>query len=180
MENSMKTLARLAGCMMILMIGSLSACSQDSGKPEVIGVFPVDDLEGLLARAGVAIDRAITSDGRGSLRVTTERPVNVPLYETGDIHLENSRLIYRARLRTEGLAGQAYLEMWCAFSGKGEFFSRGLDAPLSGTTDWTTRETPFFLQKGENPDNVRMNLVINGRGTVWIDDIQLLMAPLGR
>ena len=52
--------------------------------------------------------------------------------------------------------------------------------PLSGTTDWTTRETPFFLQKGENPDNVRMNLVINGKGTVWIDDIRLLMAPLDR
>ena len=24
-----------------------------------------------------------------------------------------------------------------------------------------------FLKKGENPDNVKLNLVINGTGTVW-------------
>lgn len=46
--------------------------------------------------------------------------------------------------------------------------------PLSGTTDWTTQETEFFLKAGENPDNVKLNLVINGSGTVWIDEIRLL------
>jgi len=50
--------------------------------------------------------------------------------------------------------------------------------PLTGTTDWTTEETPFFLRKGENPDNVKLNLVINGKGTAWIDDIRLLKGPL--
>lgn len=37
---------------------------------------------------------------------------------------------------------------------------------------------PFFLQKGENPDNVKLNLVIEGKGTVWIDDIHLYKGPL--
>ena len=124
------------------------------------------------------IDKATTSDGKGSLLVTANGPVTVKLYETGDIHLENARLTYRARLRTETVEGEVYLEMWCSFPGKGEFFSRALQAPLSGTMEWSTQETPFFLQKGENPDNVKMNLVINGRGKVWIDDIRLLTAPL--
>ena len=124
------------------------------------------------------IDKATTSDGKGSLLVTANGPVTVKLYETGDIHLENARLTYRARLRTENVEGEVYLEMWCSFPGKGEFFSRALQAPLSGTMEWSTQETPFFLQKGENPDNVKMNLVINGRGKVWIDDIRLLTAPL--
>jgi hypothetical protein len=39
-------------------------------------------------------------------------------------------------------------------------------------------ETPFFLKKGENPDNVKLNLVINGKGTAWIDDIRVLKGPL--
>ena len=69
--------------------------------------------------------------------------------------------------------------MWCRFPGKGEFFSRGLQSPLTGTTDWTTEETAFFLKKGENPDNVKLNLVINGSGTAWIDDVRLLKGPLG-
>jgi hypothetical protein len=68
--------------------------------------------------------------------------------------------------------------MWCQFTGKGEFFSRDLSSPISGTTDWSTEETPFFLKKGENPDNVKINLVIEGRGTVWIDDVHLFKGPL--
>jgi hypothetical protein len=63
--------------------------------------------------------------------------------------------------------------MWCAFPGAGEFFSRALHAPLTGTTEWTTQETPFFLKKGEVPNLVRLNLVITGAGTVWIDDLTL-------
>jgi hypothetical protein len=96
----------------------------------------------------------------------------------GSIHLESALLVYRARLRTEDVEGQVYLEMWCSFPGRGEFFSRALESPLTGTTDWSTRETPFSLQKGDNPDNVKMNLVVNGKGKVWIDDIRLIMAPL--
>jgi hypothetical protein len=68
--------------------------------------------------------------------------------------------------------------MWCYFPGKGEFFSRGLQTALTGSSDWTTQETFFFLKKGENPDNVKLNLVINGKGTAWIDDIHLLKGPL--
>jgi len=87
-------------------------------------------------------------------------------------------LIYQARVRTEGIEGQVFLEMWCHFPGKGDFFSRGLQTPLTGTTNWTTEEIPFFLKKGENPDNVKLNLVINGKGTAWIDDIRLLKGSL--
>lgn len=54
--------------------------------------------------------------------------------------LENARLIYQAKLRTKDLEEQAYLEMLCSFPDKGEFFSRGLASPLSGTTDWTTQQ----------------------------------------
>jgi hypothetical protein len=35
-----------------------------------------------------------------------------------------------------------------------------------------------FLKKGQNPDNVKLNLVIDGKGIAWIDDIWLLKAPL--
>ena len=91
-----------------------------------------------------------------------------------DIDLEDARLIYQAKLRTEEVSGKVYLEMWCHFAGQGESFSRALQAPLSGSNAWTTQETPFFLKKGENPDNVKLNLVIDGSGTVWIDDIHLM------
>jgi hypothetical protein len=106
------------------------------------------------------------------------KPTVVRLFEIDDIHVENATLIYRAKLKTENVDGKVYLEMWCRFPGKGEFFSRGLATPLTGTTDWTTEETPFILKKGEKPDYVKLNLVIDGTGTVWIDAISLLRAPI--
>jgi hypothetical protein len=87
-------------------------------------------------------------------------------------------VIYRARLKSEAVDGQAYLEMWCRFPGKGEFFSRGLANPLSGSNNWASYETPFFLKKGETPDLIKLNLVVKGTGKVWIKDVELLKAPL--
>jgi hypothetical protein len=140
--------------------------------------YPIEGMEGLMTRTDVVIDKEITSDGNGSLRITANQPTTIRLYETGDIDVENARLTYQAKVRTRDIQGKVYLEMWCQFTGKGEFFSRDLSSPLSGTTDWSTKETPFFLKKGENPDNVKINLVVEGRGTVWIDDVHLFKGPL--
>jgi len=139
--------------------------------------FALDDMQGLIARTGVQIDRQISIDGNGSLRIEAAEPTTVRLFETGDIDVENAVLLYQAHLRTENIEGQVYLEMWCSFAGRGEFFSKGLDRPLTGTTEWTKEQTSFVLEKGQNPDNVKLNLVIDGTGTVWIDDIRLLRAP---
>jgi hypothetical protein len=165
-----------AGC--IVVIFSLWACAKPSGQAVEIKHYPIDDLDGIITRSGVQIDKVISKDGKGSLKIAATEPTVIRLFETGDIDIEDARLIYQAKLRTAGVQGQVFLEMWCHFPGKGELFSRGLQSPVSGTTEWTSVETPFFLQKGENPDNVKLNLVINGTGTVWIDDIHLIKGPL--
>ena len=56
----------------------------------------------------------------------------------------------------------------------GEFFSRGLDRPITGTMSWMTVATRFFLQAGQKPDLIRLNLVVQGKGRVWIDDVHLV------
>jgi hypothetical protein len=110
--------------------------------------------------------------------VNTDQPLTVPLFEVTDASVENTVLIYQASLQSEDLDGKAYLEMWVRIPGKGEFFSRGLDRPLTGTMSWMTVATPFFLQPGQKPDLVRLNLVVQGKGRVWIDDVHLMRAPL--
>jgi len=164
------------GC--IVVIFSLWACAKPSQQAVEIKHYPINDLVGIITQSGVQIDNVISRDGKGSLKIGASEPTVIRLFETGDIDIENARLIYQAKVRTAGVQGQVFLEMWCHFPGKGEFFSRGLQSPVSGTTEWTSAETPFFLQKGENPDNVKLNLVINGSGTVWIDDIHLIKGPL--
>jgi hypothetical protein len=161
---------------MMILVGV--SCSKPQQQVSELKRFPIESLEGVIVQSGLQFDKDISSDGNGSLRITASEPAVTRLFELGDIDVEDARLIYQAKVRTEGVEGQVYLEMWCRFPGKGEFFSRGLQAPLTGTTDWTSEETPFFLKKGENPDNVKLNLVINGKGTAWIDDIRLLKSPL--
>ncbi len=173
---SIRNLALVFGLAIILIGG----CSQQK-SPQVteIKVLPLDDLAGVTSQTnGVELDKAVSSDGKGSLKITASGPIVIRLFETGDIDLDNARLIYQAKLRTEKMDGQVYLEMLCDFPGKGEFFSRGLQNPLSGTMNWSIQEIPFFLKKGENPNNVKLNLVVNGKGTAWIDDVRLLKSNL--
>jgi hypothetical protein len=154
---------------------AIGACSKKSAS---LAEYPIPNMDGVITQTDVVFDPAVSSDGNGSLRITAAAPATVRLFETGDLNVENARLIYRAHLRTADVEGKVYLEMWCSFPGKGEFFSRALQAPLSGTVEWTSQETPFFLKAGENPDNVKLNLVLDGKGTAWIDDVQLMKGPL--
>ncbi len=162
----------------IWVILGIACCTKKTPQVVELKRYSLDSLEGIITLSGVQIDKKVSSDGNGSLRITATEPTVLRLFETGNIDIENARLIYQARLRTENAEGQVFLEMWCHFPGKGEFFSQGLQSPLTGTTNWTTEETLFFLKQGENPDNIKLNLVIQGKGTIWIDDIRLLQAPL--
>ena len=165
-------------CVLFAALILMSSCSSHQNEIVVIKKYPVDVMQGILTTSDVGIDEKQSADGRGALKIVAEKTRTVKLYETGDIDVENARLLYSARIRTENVDGQVYLEMWCHFPGKGEYFSRALHAPISGTTGWTTQETPFFLKAGENPDNIKLNLVINGTGTAWIDEIKLVKGPL--
>ncbi|MHC4951220.1 MAG: hypothetical protein ACYTEU_09600, partial [Planctomycetota bacterium] len=119
-------------------------------------------------------------NGGASLRIKSDssEKSTIRLYEIGPMSVENSMLIYSAQMKSDLSHGKAYLEMWCEFGDKGEFFSRGLDHPISGTTNWTTVQTPFRLEPGQKPVNVKLNLVTEGEGTIWIDDVKLSSSPL--
>jgi hypothetical protein len=152
---------------------ALAAGCGDAPPVVELATYPLDTLDGVITRNDVAIDTTTKWEGAGSLRITAEEPMTVRLFETGDLDVEDARLLYAAQLRTEDVDGAVYLEMWCHFAGQGEYFSRAIGSALSGTQDWTMQETPFILQPGQNPDLIRLNLVIDGTGVVWIDSLRL-------
>ena len=162
-----------AACMVVI----VSSCTSADREPQLIAAFPADGLHGLVDTTSVYYDEQVSSDGDGSLRVTSDEPFSAHLYELDDVDVENAMLIYRAQVKTRDVDGHAYVEMVCHFpDGKG-YFSRALETPLYGTSDWTTQETPFDLKKGETPLKIEVNLVISGSGTVWIDEIEIWAAP---
>ena len=81
-------------------------------------------------------------------------------------------------MKTENLQGGVYLEMWYRFPGRGEFFSRGLHHKVKGTAWWASYETPFYLKKDQRPDLIKLNLVFEGPGTVWLKDVEVLKTLL--
>ena len=164
----------MIGCMAVIITLS---CSKPAPEVTELKRFPLDTLEGVISRSDVEIDKEVSYDGQGSLRISTVQRTVVRLFELRDIDMEEARLFYEAKIRTEDVDGLVYLKMWCHFEGKGEYFSQGLKSPLSGTNEWTTVQTTFTFRKGENPDIVNLQLVIDGSGTVWIDDIRLIKGP---
>lgn len=171
----------IIGCAALaLFFSAMSYAIGQPPYPSVLKSYPVDSMQGIQSNIkNLQIDSNVSSDKKASLKINATEPLVIKLYNTGNIDVEDAKLLYSASIKTENFKGVAYLEMWCSFDGKGRFFSRDLATPIKGNTKgWITEETPFFLQKGQNPNNVELNLVVNGTGTVWIDDIKLLKAPL--
>ncbi len=158
-------------CIFFLLLLSLGA----PARGEELGRLPLDDVSSL--GTTISSDAAVKQEGSGSIRISTLWPTTLCLGEMQGLNVDNARIVYRARVRSENLEGTAYLELW-AHVGGGQYFSRGMNSVVSGTADWTTLETPFMLQAGQIARKVTLNLVINGKGTVWIDDIRLLKEPL--
>ena len=136
---------------LVLSLILVGCSSQEPAAPaSALKAFPIDGTEKALTQSGVTFDAAVTADGNGALKLEATQPTTLRLFEVTDIEVEEARLLYRAKLRTENVSGTAYLEMWCVFPEMGEFFSRGLERPLTGTVEWTSAETPFLLRKGRS------------------------------
>lgn len=142
---------------------------QPIGPTVTMRTFRVSDRP--IAESGVSLDE-------DAWRIEAREPGSVRLFEVVEPAVERCMLTYRAELRTGDVEGGAYLELWCRLPGKGEFFSKGLHQKVKGTTGWSSYEVPFHLKAGQRPDLIRLNLALEGAGTVLIRNVKLLRTPL--
>jgi hypothetical protein len=147
---------------------SLGRSGASRGRVDFVKVFNPPDKP-------ISGELTVAEDNAWAVSCTTTQTFR--LFEVPKPGVEQCTVLYRAKLKSEGLVGHAYLEMWCQIPDLGESFSRGLGNTISGSSDWATCQTPFFLKAGERPDLIRLNLVIEGRGKVLIKDIELTASP---
>jgi len=163
----------------LVLFAVAAGCPPKGPETTEIRRFALNSLDGLRSTQGVEYDSLTSTDGGGSVKIAADGLTTVRLFEVAPAEsLEDTLLLYRASVRTQGLDGDALLEMWVRVEGKGEFFSKGFDQTVSGDTNWTSLQIPFVLKPGQRADLVKLNLVVRGTGTVWIDDVRLLRAPL--
>ncbi|HSI15079.1 MAG TPA: protein kinase [Chthoniobacter sp.] len=133
------------------------------------------ELDESLKNHGAQDPEVVSQRSRLEVRAKlVAQPRVVRLYEVPNPNVEDCTVLYRAKLMTRNLEGRAFLEMWCRFPGLGEAFSRGLDQTIGGSNDWVSCQIPFFLKKGEKPDLIRLNVVIQGEGEVYARNIELV------
>jgi serine/threonine protein kinase len=125
-----------------------------------------DTSEPTITRDHVEIDG-------GGWKLTANETRSFRLFEHPLPNMQPGPIFYRAKLKTENVQGRAYLEMWVRVPGMGEFFSKGFHIALSGDNGWAEYEIPFLLRKGEQPDLVKLNVTVEGSGSVWIKDVEL-------
>ena len=154
---------------MLNWLKSILGAPKPSGPPKTIRRFHTSDATLSKDSITVAQDHWV---------VDTKEGQTIRLFEIQDTDAEQCLVTYRATMKTEGLAGRAFLEMWCRVPGRGEFFSKGLNQAITGTTGWASYEIPFYLKKGQKSDLIKLNLVIEGTGKVSMKDIELLKTPM--
>ena len=154
---------------MLKWLTSLFRGPEPAGPPQTIRAFQTSDPT--ITQGGITVDED------GWLIDSTEKQT-IRLFEVQNPQVELCLVTYKAQMKTENLRGRAYLEMWCRFPGRGEFFSKGFQQAVKGTTLWSSYEIPFYLKKGQKPDLIKLNLIVEGVGKIWIKDIELLRTPL--
>ena len=119
----------------------------------------------------ISSDHEVKSEGKGSLKISTKWPTVVCIGEVKDLTLDNSKLVYKAKVKSD-FKGEIFLEMW-AFVGGQKYFSKGVKSKIKNSSDWKEIDTPFIFQKDQNPEKIVLNIVVNGEGTLWVDDVVL-------
>ena len=114
----------------------------------------------------------------GAMRISAPGPVSVCLGQVDGLTVDGCRLLYTARVKSQALAGRAFLEMWLHFADGSIYFSRGMQSYVSGDQDWKELNAPFLLQKGQKPVKATLNLAVVGSGTVWVEELRLDRLPL--
>ena len=109
---------------LILLVGAACVLLACGRGVETIAEFPVDNLDGIIAQSNVTLDREITADGGGALRIEAPAAATIPLLELVDPDVEKATLTFEAKIRTQNLTGMVYLEMLCHFPERGAATAR--------------------------------------------------------
>ncbi len=121
---------------------ALFKAPEPAGPPQTIKLFRASDPT--ITQGPISVEQ----DG---WFIDSREKQTIRLFEVQNAGVQQCLLTYRAKMKTDGLQGRAFLEMWCG---------------------------PFYLRSGQTADRIKLNLVVEGAGKIWIKDVELLQTPL--
>ncbi|HZR29328.1 MAG TPA: hypothetical protein VFA71_11185 [Terriglobales bacterium] len=139
---------------------ALQAAGQNANG-KIVPAGPLNPEESL------AIENSTSSRQTIQLLTIDQPGIKLPVYAL------------RGRIKYEAVEGTGYLEMWNYFPGGGAYFSRTLAETgpmktLSGSSGWRDVVVPFFATEATtHPSKLVANLVLPGKGKVWLSSLKL-------
>lgn len=93
--------------------------------------------------------------------------------------IKGQRYAVTGQVRYQGVEGAGYLEMWSHFPDGGQYFSRtladvGSMMQLKGSSGWRQFTLPFDATGAPAPTRLVVNVVLPGRGVVYLGPLQLV------
>ncbi len=129
--------------------------------------------EVLPATGPVSFEQLKVENAQGQLRSVRVLSLQTP-------GITRARYAITGQLRFDGVEGDGYLEMWSHFPDGSRYFSRTLATAgpmksLTGSSGWRRFVLPFFNEEGGTPPaKVLVNVVLPGRGTVYLGPVRLV------
>ena len=117
-----------------------------------------------------------------ALKVEGQGSASVLVFDKPSV--KGPRYALTGQVRYEGVEGDGYLELWNHFPDGGAYFSRTLaDAgpmmKLHGSSAWRTFTLPFDATGAPPPTRLVFNVVLPGRGTVFLGPVRLVEGTVG-
>ncbi len=173
-------MGKYASALFTAIIGILILGSVISLADQEIVELPINSAQDIVSSGSVRID----PESENALLVNSDGKKEIELFDIEGTGLGDKKLTYSAVMRTKDLTstddtrGIAYLELTVLFPDGEELVARGPRVPLSGTTEWRSAETVLYVDKGGDPQNVSLDLIVDGAGKVWLQDVRLSTRPL--
>ena len=138
-----------------------------------------------LDKAGGLLGGEVQPDGTLKIENAHGQTTTVAIAELKEPGITAFRYAVTGKVKYEDVEAESFLEMWNYFPNGGFYFSRTLGeggpmGSIQGTSDWRGFSLPFFSEEGTGPpDRLELNVVLGGRGTVYLSPVQLVQFTEG-
>ena len=154
-----------------------AGCSKKVEPPKDIQSFNCDSLDGILTEGVATVDTQNPAEGAGSLKFSVAQPVTLPLFEI-KLPGDGAKFTLTYKMKVKDFSGDAYGQMDVNYANGGKQSLNNYQSAMGATSDWQPRELTYTVQRGQKVSSIVLSLILNGSGTVWIDDVHVIRAPL--